>query len=119
MEEKNMARFQEVMRTMQQSASGSLQVGQQATTNYVPVPFPFPQAQEKESDAVEELMKKLFVRKVMKRFFDKKEEERDQSDSLDDFFGLSEDDEKFAEMLFLSKNGNRFVSQEFNLVNLG
>ena len=119
MEAKNMARFQDVMKVMQQSASGSLQVGQQSQTNYVPVPFPFPQAQETESDAVEELMKKLFVRKVMKRFFDKKEEERDQSDSLDDFFGLSEDDEKFAEMLFLSKNGNRFVSQEFYLVNLG
>ena len=119
MEAKNMARFQDVMKVMQQSASGSLQVGQQSRTNYVPVPFPFPQAQETESDAVEELMKKLFVRKVMKRFFDKKEEERDQSDSLDDFFGLSEDDEKFAEMLFLSKNGNRFVSQEFNLVNHG
>ena len=119
MEAKNMARFQDVMKVMQQSASGSLQVGQQSQTNYVPVPFPFPQPAERESDAVEELMKKLFVRKVMKRFFDKKEEERDQSDSLDDFFGLSEDDEKFAEMLFLSKNGNRFVSQEFNLVNLG
>lgn len=115
MEAKNMARFQDVMKVMQQSASGSLQVGQQSQTNYVPVPFPLPQPAERESDAVEELMKKLFVRKVMKRFFDKKEEERDQSDSLDDFFGLSEDDEKFAEMLFLSKNGNRFVSQEFDM----
>merc|ERR1712062_797623 len=67
---------------------------------------------------VEELMKKLFVRKVMKRFFDKKEEERDQSDSLDDFFGLSEDYEKFAEMLFLSKNGNRFRRQS-DLYELG
>ena len=83
----------------------------QTSTNYVPIPFPFPPAQEKESDAVEDLMKKLFVRKVMSRFFDKKEEERDQ-DALDDFFGLSEDDEKFAEMLFLSKNRNRFVSRK-------
>merc|ERR1711953_917 len=118
MEAKNMARFQDVMKVMQQSASGSLQVGQQSQTNYVPVPFPLPQPAERESDAVEELMKKLFVRKVMKRFFDKKEEERDQSDSLDDFFGLSKDDEKFAEMLFLSKNGNRFRRQS-DLYELG
>ena len=79
------------------------------TPNYVPIPITFPQTQEKETDAVDELMKKLFVRKVMKRFFDKKEEERDQDD-LDDFFGLSDDDEKFAEMLFAGGTRNRFVS---------
>ena len=54
-------------------------------------------------------MKKLFVRKVMKRFFDKKEEDRDQAE-LDDFFGLSDDDTKFAE-LFAGGTRNRFVSQ--------
>ena len=53
-------------------------------------------------------MKKLFVRKVMKRFFDKKEEDRDQAE-LDDFFGLSDDDTKFAE-LFAGGTRNRFVS---------
>merc|ERR1712154_645719 len=50
--------------------------------------------------------KKMFMRKVMAKFFgDADDSDADDQDS-DDFFGV-EDDEKFAEMLFFSKNKNR------------
>ena len=115
MEVKNMARFQEVMKSMQQTASGNLQYNSQPQNpNYVPIPIPFPQSQSAPSkpDVVEELMKKMFMRKVMAKFFDQKDDQEDEDDQ-DDFFGV-DDDEKFAEMLFFSKNKrNRFVS--FNL----
>ena len=112
MEVKNMARFQEVMKSMQQTASGNLQYNSQPQNpNYVPIPIPFPQSQSAPSkpDVVEELMKKMFMRKVMAKFFDQKDDQEDEDDQ-DDFFGV-DDDEKFAEMLFFSKNKrNRFVS---------
>merc|ERR1712020_767422 len=61
MEKKNMERFQEVMRTMQQTASGNGFSGNaQQTPNYVPVPYPFPQTSSRtdsKPDLVEELMK--------------------------------------------------------------
>lgn len=111
MEAANMARFQDVMKSMQNTASGGpiqYQQYQSSNPSYVPIPIPFPQqsqAQKSEPDVIEELMKKMFMRKVMKKFFDQKDDDDDDEDS-DDFFG-TEDDEKFAEMLFFSKNKNR------------
>ena len=118
MEAANMARFQDVMKSMQNTASGGpiqYQQYQSSNPSYVPIPIPFPQqsqAQKSEPDVIEELMKKMFMRKVMKKFFDQKDDDDDDEDS-DDFFG-TEDDEKFAEMLFFSKNKNRnrFVSSQ-------
>lgn len=107
MEAQNMARFQEVMKSMQNTASGgSFQYSSNSNPNYVPIPIPFTQAQsQSKPDVVEELMKKMFMRKVMEKFFNKDLSDNDEEDA-DDFFGV-EDDEKFAEMLFFSKNKNR------------
>merc|ERR1739847_193582 len=49
----------------------------------------------------QEIMKRMFLRKVMNKFFDKKDDDDDDDD--DDFFGI-DDDEKFAELLFFNKN---------------
>ena len=78
---------------------------------FIPVPVPQSQAKEAKPDVVEELMKKMFMRKVMAKFFGAENEDEDDDDK-DDFFGV-DDDEKFAEMLFFSKqkNRNRFVSK--------
>jgi len=110
MEKTNMARFQEVMKTMQTTASGGAPaVAQSSSPNYVPIPIPIPQSSssssERKPDVIEELMKKMFMRKVMQKFFDQRSDDNDDDDE-DDFFGV-EDDEKFAEMLFFSKNKNR------------
>ena len=58
MEKTNMARFQEVMRTMQNSASG-VSGFQQSSPQFIPVPIPQSQPKESEPDVVEELMKKM------------------------------------------------------------
>jgi len=125
MEKKNMERFQEVMRTMQQTASGNGFSGNaQQTPNYVPVPYPFPQTSSRtdsKPDLVEELMKKMFMRKVMAKFSDRSDQDNDDDDDdSSDFFGI-DDDEKFAEMLFFGKksgNRNRFRRQS-DLYELG
>ena len=112
------------MRNMQQTAAANGAVPSYPTSssqsqpqpNYVPIPIPIPQSQksERKPDVIEELMKKMFMRKVMQKFFDQRNEENDDEGDGDDFFGV-EDDEKFAEMLFFSKNKNRnrFVSLVF------
>lgn len=108
MEKTNMYRFQEVMKTMGSTAAGStggLGQFQQSQPQYIPVPIPS-EAKESKPDVVEELMKKMFMRKVMAKFFgDANEDDDDDDQESDDFFGV-EDDEKFAEMLFFSKNKN-------------
>jgi hypothetical protein len=109
MEKTNMYRFQEVMKTMGATAAGStggLGQFQQSKPQYIPVPIPQSEAKESKPDVVEELMKKMFMRKVMAKFFGDANEDDDNDDQdTDDFFGV-EDDEKFAEMLFFSKNKN-------------
>jgi len=117
MEKTNMARFQDVMKTMQTTASG-VSTYQQPQPQFIPVPVP--QSQEKaKPDVVEELMKKMFMRKVMSKFFGTENEDDDEEDNDSDFFGV-DDDEKFAEMLFFSKqkNRNRFKRQS-DLYELG
>lgn len=60
------------------------------------------------------------MRKVMAKFFGDENENDDDDDSDSDFFGV-DDDEKFAEMLFFSKNKNnrnRFKRQS-DLYELG
>lgn len=124
MEKTNMYRFQEVMKTMGATAAGStggLGQFQQSKPQYIPVPIPQSEAKESKPDVVEELMKKMFMRKVMAKFFGDANEDDDNDDQdTDDFFGV-EDDEKFAEMLFFSKNKNnrnRFKRQS-DLYELG
>merc|ERR1719203_820063 len=124
MEKTNMYRFQEVMKTMGATAAGStggLGQFQQSKPQYIPVPIPQSEAKESKPDVVEELMKKMFMRKVMAKFFgDANEDDDDDDQDTDDFFGV-EDDEKFAEMLFFSKNKNnrnRFKRQS-DLYELG
>ena len=63
------------------------------------VPIPVQKTEPAAADPIEEIMRKMFLRKVMNKFFDKK----DDSDEDDDFFGI-DDDEKFAELLFFNKN---------------
>merc|ERR1711976_691172 len=106
MEKTNMARFQEVMKTMQNTASGASAYTQQSP-QFIPVPVPQSQAKEAKPDVVEELMKKMFMRKVMAKFFGAENEDED-------------DDDKDAEMLFFSKqkNRNRFKRQS-DLYELG
>merc|ERR1711976_153717 len=103
MEKTNMARFQEAM---QNTASGASAYTQQSP-QFIPVPVPQSQAKEAKPDVVEELMKKMFMRKVMAKFFGAENEDED-------------DDDKFAEMLFFSKqkNRNRFKRQS-DLYELG
>merc|ERR1712227_749579 len=86
------------MKTMQNTASGASAYTQQSP-QFIPVPVPQSQAKEAKPDVVEELMRKMFMRKVMAKFFG---------------------DEKFAEMLFFSKqkNRNRFKRQS-DLYELG
>lgn len=124
MEKTNMYRFQEVMKTMGSAAAGSsggLGQFQQSKPQYIPVPIPSGEAKESKPDVVEELMKKMFMRKVMAKFFGDANEDDDNDDQdSDDFFGV-DDDEKFAEMLFFSKNKNnrnRFKRQS-DLYELG
>merc|ERR1719203_372204 len=124
MEKTNMYRFQEVMKTMGATAAGStggLGQFQQSKPQYIPVPIPQSEAKESKPDVVEELMKKMFMRKVMAKFFGDANEDDDNDDQdTDDFFGV-EDDEKFAAMLFFSKNKNnrnRFKRQS-DLYELG
>jgi len=120
MEKTNMARFQDVMKTMQTTASGAVSY-QQPQPQFIPVPVPQSAAKEAKPDVVEELMKKMFMRKVMAKFFGGENENDDDDDDSDsDFFGV-DDDEKFAEMLFFSKNKNnrnRFKRQS-DLYELG
>merc|ERR1712227_686856 len=94
------------MKTMQNTASGASAYTQQSP-QFIPVPVPQSQAKEAKPDVVEELMKKMFMRKVMAKFFGAENEGVD-------------DDEKFAEMLFFSKqkNRNRFKRQS-DLYELG
>ena len=57
------------------------------------------------------------MRKVMAKFFgDADDSDADDQDS-DDFFGV-EDDEKFAEMLFFSKNKNRNRFVSFDIISV-
>merc|ERR1711935_1045213 len=68
MEKTNMYRFQEVMKTMGSTAAGSsggLGQFQQSQPQYIPVPIPQSEAKESKPDVVEELMKKMFMRKVI------------------------------------------------------
>merc|ERR1712193_335507 len=103
------------MKTMQNTAAG-VSTYQQPSPQFIPVPVP--QEKEAKPDVVEELMKKMFMRKVMAKFFGAENEDEDDDDK-DDFFGV-DDDEKFAEMLFFSKqkNRNRFKRQS-DLYELG
>jgi len=92
-EQKNVAKFQEVMKSIQ----GNSQYSTGGGNTYVPIPVQ--KTEPAAADPIEEIMRKMFLRKVMNKFFDKK----DDSDEDDDFFGI-DDDEKFAELLFFNKN---------------
>jgi len=94
-EQKNVAKFQEVMKSIQGNSQYST-----GANSYVPIPVPV-QKPQATVDPVEEIMRKMFLRKVMNKFFDKKDDNDDDDD--DDFFGI-DDDEKFAELLFFNKN---------------
>ena len=94
-EQKNVAKFQEVMKSIQGNSQYST-----GANSYVPIPVPVEKPQAS-VDPVEEIMRKMFLRKVMNKFFDKKDDDDDDED--DDFFGI-DDDEKFAELLFFNKN---------------
>merc|ERR1712141_85102 len=93
-EQKNVAKFQEVMKSIQ----GNGQYSTGGGNTYVPIPVQ-QKTEPATADPIEEIMRKMFLRKVMNKFFDKK----DDSDEDDDFFGI-DDDEKFAELLFFNKN---------------
>merc|ERR1712141_536585 len=93
-EQKNVAKFQEVMKSIQ----GNGQYSTGGGNTYVPIPVQ-QKTELAAADPIEEIMRKMFLRKVMNKFFDKK----DDSDEDDDFFGI-DDDEKFAELLFFNKN---------------
>merc|ERR1712110_1209024 len=64
-EQKNVAKFQEVMKSIQGNSQYST-----GANSYVPIPVPV-QKPQATVDPVEEIMRKMFLRKVMNKFFDK------------------------------------------------
>merc|ERR1719491_2100006 len=61
-------------------SSGGLGQFQQSQPQYIPVPIPQSEAKESKPDVVEELMKKMFMRKVMAKFFGDANEDDEDDD---------------------------------------
>merc|ERR1712024_4823 len=94
MESLNVARFQDMMKNVQ---SGN--VPGAAQSSYIPIPVPIKQQQQQTADPVDEIMRKLFLRKIIDKFSEKDRVADDDDD--DDFFNIEDGD--FAE-LFFAKN---------------
>ena len=92
-EQVNVARFQDLMKNVQNVP------GVSQSNGYIPVPVPVSQKSE---DPVESLMRKMFLRKVMNKFFDKNDKSEEDDD---DFFGT--DDDKFVELLFQTQKSQQ------------
>merc|ERR1712072_701268 len=92
MESVNVARFQNLMKNVQ---SGN--VPGAAQSSYIPIPVPVKQ-QQQTADPVDEIMRKLFLRKIIDKFSEK---DRDDDDD-DDFFNIEDGD--FAELFFTKKS---------------
>jgi hypothetical protein len=93
MESVNVARFQNLMKNVQ---SGN--VPGAAQSSYIPIPVPIKQ-QQQAADPVDEIMRKLFLRKIIDKFSEK---DRDDDDDDDDFFNIEDGD--FAELFFTKKS---------------
>ena len=66
MESVNVARFQNLMKNVQ---SGN--VPGAAQSSYIPIPVPIKQQQQQAADPVDEIMRKLFLRKIIDKFSEK------------------------------------------------
>lgn len=71
----------------------------------IPVPFTQPAPAAPQTDMVTEMMKKMFMRNMMSKYFKGQKNDDDDDDDFDedDFLGS---DAKFAEMLFFNNNKN-------------
>merc|ERR1711997_134427 len=94
MESVNVARFQNLMKNVQ---SGN--VPGAAQSSYIPIPVPVKQ-QQQTADPVDEIMRKLFLRKIIDKFSEKDRVADDDDD--DDFFNIEDGD--FAELFFTKKS---------------
>merc|ERR1712001_739126 len=91
MESVNVARFQNLMKNVQ---SGN--VPGAAQSSYIPIPV---KQQQQTADPVDEIMRKLFLRKIIDKFSEKDRVADDDDD--DDFFNIEDGD--FAELFFTKK----------------
>lgn len=115
MEKKNVMNFQEVMKTIQtNTGSGSApyaQLNNQQQFPFMPIPIPYQQPNPG-GDMMEKMMKMMFMKKMMQKM----DMEMDDDSSESTSFG-SDDDEKFAEMLFFNKNKNRRTVRHLHFFN--
>merc|ERR1719266_1323766 len=77
MESVNVARFQNLMKNVQ---SGN--VPGAAQSSYIPIPVPVKQ-QQQTADPVDEIMRKLFLRKIIDKFSEKDRDDEDDDEVPD------------------------------------